>query len=343
MIWRKNLWVALIPMALGFLLSGECLAMTPGEEVSLWPEIEPYESDYLKVSDIHEIYYELCGNNEGKPVFVLHGGPGSGCSPFMRRFFNPDRFLIVLHDQRGAKRSRPYAEIEENTTQHLVEDIERLRKHLGLEKIILFGGSWGATLGLAYAETYPENVSGAVLRGVFTATKDEIDHFYHGGASRFFPDIYDRLLAELPDPDRRPLPAYLLELIQCDDPAERKKYSMAWARYETKIAVLEISDEEVDQIYEEYDPFSFALLENYYMANACFLEEGQLLRDTNKIRGIPFTIVNGRYDMVCPLRTAYVLHKKLPGSRLVIAESAGHWMGDRYVQQALLEAMKDFE
>jgi len=312
-------------------------------EISLWPEIEPFRTGYLKVSDIHEIYYELCGNPKGKSVFMLHGGPGSGSSPYMRRFCDPEKFLIVLHDQRGAGKSKPYAELRQNTTQNLVGDIERLRKELRLGKIILFGGSWGSTLALAYAETYPENVSGIVLRGVFTATKAEVDHFYHGGVRTFFPEVYDRLLSSLPEPDRRPLPAYLLKLLQSDDPAERKKYGLAWAKYETRVAGLEIPDEVVDRIYREHDPYAFALIENYYMANDCFLEKGQLLRDADRIAHIPMTMVNGRYDVICPPVTAYRLHKKLPKSKLIIAEGAGHWMGEKPIERELLKAMAEFE
>jgi len=313
------------------------------QEIELWSEIEPFHTEYLTVSDIHEIYYELCGNPEGKAVFVLHGGPGSGSSPYMRRFFNPEKFLIVLHDQRGAGKSKPFAETRQNTTWDLVEDIERLRQHLNLQKIIIFGGSWGSTLGLAYAETYADNVSGMVLRGIYLSTREELDHFYHGGVRKFFPDVYDRFLAALPDPSRRPLPDYLLSLVQSEDPAERTKCSRAWARYEYRIAGLEIPDEIIDQEFQHFDPYAFALLESYYMANDCFLEEGQLLQNADKISHIPIIIINGRYDMICPPVTAYRLHQKLPGSELIIVESAGHWMGEIPIEKALLRAMRAFE
>jgi proline iminopeptidase len=302
--------------------------------VQLWPEIEPFESGFLSV---------LCGNRDGKPVFMLHGGPGSGSSPYMRRFCDPEKFLIVIHDQRGAGKSKPYADVRENTTQHLVEDIEHIRTKFGLGKIILFGGSWGSTLALAYAETYPDNVSGLVLRGVFAATQAEIDHFYHGGTRLLFPENYDQLLDALPDPDRRPLPEYLLELIQNGTESDKKKYSLAWAIYETKIAALDIPDHIVRQIYDDHDPYAFALLESYYMANGCFLEEGQLIENAYKISGIPVFMVNGRYDVICPPITAFRLHKLLPKSELVIAEGAGHWMGEPPIERALLTAMKKFE
>jgi proline iminopeptidase len=337
---KRNIWFILL---LVFVFACNCERGVPTEESKLWPEIEPYKTDYLKVSDIHEIYYELSGNPEGKPVFVLHGGPGAGCSPSMRCFFNPDKFLIVLFDQRGCGKSEPFAEISQNTTQDLVEDIERLRNHLKLDKIILFGGSWGATLGLAYAEAYPENVRGMVLRGIFTATKEEIDHFYHGGVSKFFPETYEKFLSSLPEPDKRPLPDYLLSLVQSEDSSDRAKYSRVWAEYELKLSSLKFPDEAMDHIFKEFDPYAFALLENFYMANNCFLEEGQLLRDAHKISDIPLVMVNGRYDMVCPPITAYRLHQKLPKSKLIIAEASGHWMGEKGIEKAMLEAMRDFE
>lgn len=336
-------------LALLFLIPGlACSSDTQmvEEESSLWPEIEPFRTEYLKVSDIHEIYFELCGNPEGKPVFVLHGGPGAGCSPYMRRFLNPEVFLIVLHDQRGAGRSRPHAETRENTTHDLIEDIERVRKQLELGRIILFGGSWGSTLALAYAEAYPENVSGMVLRGVFTATAEEIEHYYHGGVRTFFPEAYDELIRALPEPERRPLPDYLLELVRSENPETGGEWSRAWATYEGRISMLEVPDELMERIKASMSGrgmHTFSLLENYYMANDCFLEEGQLLSETDRIRSIPLTMVNGRYDMICPPIAAYRLHEKLPGSKLVIVEGAGHWMGDSPVERALLNAMKEFE
>lgn len=309
----------------------------------LWPPLEPYKTDYLKVSELHRIYYQLGGNPKGKPVMVIHGGPGGGCSPDMFRFFNPKEFHIILHDQRGAGQSKPYAEIRENTIQHLVEDIEKLRTHLGLGKVLLFGGSWGSTLALAYAETYPQNVSGMVLRGVFTATRAEIDHFYHGATARYFPENFERLLQHIENPEKKNYPAQLLEKIQRSDAITRKKYALAWATYEIKIALLQISDRAVAGIFEEWDPYDFALLENYYMANACFLEEGQLLDNADKLKEIPITIVNGRYDVICPPITAYKLHKKLPLSKLIIVERAGHSANDEPLQTFLVNAVKAFE
>jgi len=334
---KAKFWILLIPL-LCVLCGTNCEAGP-----KLWPRLEPYKTDYLKVSQLHSIYYQLGGNPEGKPAMVIHGGPGGGCSPDMFRFFNPEKFHIILHDQRGAGLSKPYAETRENTISHLVDDIEKLRKHLGLGKVLLFGGSWGSTLALAYAETYPQNVSGMVLRGVFTGTRAEIDHFYHGETARYFPENYEILLQHIDNPEKKNYPAQLLEKIQSPDAATRKKYALAWAKYEIKMSVLQISDRIVEDIFKEWDPYDFALLENYYMANACFLEEGQLMDNADKLKDIPVTIVNGRYDVICPPATAYKLHKKLPLSKLIIVERAGHSASAEPLQSYLVNAVKAFE
>ena len=310
----------------------------------LWPEIEPYERGHLRVSDIHEIYYELCGNPKGNPVFVLHGGPGARITPYYRRFFNPDTFLIVLHDQRGCDQSRPQFELRENTSPHLVGDIEKLRNHLELEKIMLFGGSWGSTLGLAYAEAYPENVSGMVLRGIFTASQDELDHFYRGGIRPFFPETYEKLEQVF---GKNPTPQTIYEKVKSKDPADRLRYGRAWTAYEAKLANLHIPEARLQYILTSQDladiVVSLALIENHYMANGCFFEQGQLLRDVSKIEDIPIVLINGRYDMICPPFNAHRLHKKLNNSKLVIVERAGHSMDEPYIEQALVRALKEFE
>lgn len=313
------------------------------KSTSLWPQIQPYQTGFLKVSDIHQIYFELSGNPKGKPVFGLHGGPGGNSSPYMRRFFNPEKFLIVLYDQRGAGQSRPFGEIQENTTWHLVDDIEKLRLHLNLEKIILFGGSWGSTLALAYAETYPQHVAGLVLRGVFLSTQEEIDHFYHGGVRAYFPETYNQLISSLPDSARKPLPNYLFELIQQGDSLTAARCVRAWARYEIKISSLSLPDTTVESILNSFDPYAFSALENYYMSNNCFFEKNQLLNNAEKLRDIPLIMVNGRYDVICPPVTAYRLKQRLPHARLIIAEGAGHWMGEPPIEKALLTVMQEFE
>ena len=322
-----------------------CSDSTQGGEdmVGLWPEVEPYESGYLQVSGIHEIYYELCGDPEGTPAFVLHGGPGARVIPYYRRFFYKKKIFIVLFDQRGCGRSKPFAELKQNTTPHLVEDIERLRNHLKLGKIIVFGGSWGSTLGLAYSETYPDSVRAMVLRGIFTATKGELDHYFKG-VRLFFPEAHEKLQETLSYP---PSPEIIHKLIEGGDRNASVKNSKARTSYEAKIAELAISDKEVERLVNLPElanmVYSLALIENYYLANSCFLEEGQLLRDADKIKDIPVTLVNGRYDMICPPVSAYRLHKRLNMSKLIIVEEAGHSMSEKGIEQALLKAVRDFE
>ncbi len=322
------------------------------DEIKLWPEINPFQSGYLKVSDIHEIYYELCGNPEGKPIFIIHGGPGMGCSPYMRRFFNPEKFLIVLHDQRGCGKSKPNAELRENTTQALVEDIEQLRKKLKLGKIILFGGSWGSTLSLAYAETYTENVNGMVLRGIFFASMEEENHIWNG-IPKFFPEMAESLRNALQGystiavANRFPIADRLLELIQSGSKSDRERYAKLLSRYEYKACGLNMKDEYLDEYYGTEsnidEIYTNALIEIYYTANRCFLEEGQLLRDIERIQDIPTIIVNGRYDIVCPPYTAYRLHKELPKSKLIITEESGHLLSEKPNERGLLKAVHEFE
>lgn len=304
----------------------------------LWPKIKPLHSGYLRVSEIHQIYYEVSGNPRGKPIFFLHGGPGDSSTPRMRRWANPKQFMIILHDQRGAGQSLPSGEILENTTQDLVADIERLRKHLGLNRIILVGASWGTTLALTYAETYPQNIAAMVLRGVFTATKSEIDHIFHGGVAPFFPKVYQDFLNSLPNPDTLPLPPYLFHLLHAGDKKTRLKVAQAWGKYTIQISMLEVSEDMVNGYLNSYDPFVNAYFENYYMSHGAFLEEGEILRDIHKIAHIPTVIINGRYDLICPLRTAYKLHKALPKSILVVVEGAGH--SEQPIEKALIKAIR---
>ncbi len=309
----------------------------------LYPQIQPYKTGYLKVSELHEIFYQFGGNPHGKPVMVLHGGPGAGCSPHDFQYFNPEKFHIILHDQRGSGQSRPYAELKENTTPNLVEDIEKLRIHLGLGKVILFGGSWGTTLALAYAEAYPKNVSGIILRGVFTAAKSEIDHFYHGATATYFPENFEKLLKSIDRSEQKKYPAQLLAKIQGQDSIISHEAAKAWARYEGKIAYLQMPDERLENILSRWPFYAFSIIENYYMANGCFLEEGQLMNNLSKIKNIPTIIINGRYDIICPPITAYKLHQKLMQSKLWIIEAAGHSAAEPGIEAALVKAAREFE
>lgn len=319
------------------------LAFGGGKDIKktvLWPEIEPFHTGFLKVSDIHKIYYEVSGNPHGKPLFFLHGGPGASSTARMRRLANPKKFMIVLHDQRGAGKSIPRNEIRENKTENLVADIERLRKKLNVKQIILVGGSWGTTLALIYAETYPQKVAGLVLRAVFTATKSEIDHIFHGGVAPFFPKAYQDFLNTLPDPCARPLPAYIYHWLHNCDKKTRSKVADAWDRFTLRISLPAISDKKVEEyLWSSHDQFTLAYFENYYMAHNAFIKEGQILQNAKKIAHIPIIIINGRLDLICPLRNAYKLHQALPKSKLIIVEKAGHSSSEPDILKALVEAI----
>lgn len=308
----------------------------------LWPATQPYKTGYLKVSDTHQIFYQLGGNPKGIPVMILHGGPGAGCTPGYFRYFNSEKFHVILHDQRGCGKSTPYGELTDNTTPNLVEDIEKLRQHFELGQVILWGGSWGSTLALAYAETYPQNVKGMIIRGIFTSTRQEIDHFYHGGTALFFPENYDRLVSQLDQPVAKNIPAQLLEKMKSKDKTIQDKYARAWAFYESKIAYLDIPDKDIEDFFKTWEPLAFSILENHYMTNQCFFKEGQLLDNAGKLADIPVTIINGRYDMICPPITAYKLHKKLPKSKLIIVEKAGHSAWEPPMIKALVMATDEY-
>lgn len=316
----------------------------PGKPLyDYYPPIEPFRTGFLKVSDLHEIYYELSGNPLGHPVMVLHGGPGGGSYPSLRRYHHPEKYQIVLFDQRGAGKSKPYAELKDNNTEALVEDMEKLRKELKIEKMQLFGGSWGSTLALAYAEKYPENVDSMVLRGIFLAREKDIDYFYHGGTGHYFPDTYAKLKSHLPNPQTLDYPKQFLELLKGDDETVRNKVARAWAGYETKVAALETPDAEVESLLNGSDCYNFSLLENWYMANDCFVKEDQLIKNASKLDKLPTVIVHGRYDVICPPSQAYELHQALPGSELVIVESAGHSGSAIPMRSALIHAVLSLE
>jgi proline iminopeptidase len=327
-----------------FLCGWPAFAEGPREDLNDYcPDIEPYQTGYLKVSDLHEIYYELCGHPQGKPVMILHGGPGGEIYPTLRRFHDPTKYLIVLHEQRGCGKSRPRAELQENTTANLVEDVERLRKHLELGKVQVFGGSWGSTLALAYAQKYPDHVGSLVLYGVFTCTKAEIDHTYHGGAAAFFPRAFEEFQSILPHPETHNYPQQLLDLLRDANVETRRRAALAWTRFELKASILNCPNELVESFLKDWDPYDFVLLESYYTANRCFLKEGQLLRNAPKIRSIPTVIVQGRYDAVCPPLTAYRLHEALSKSKLNIVEAAGHGPIEPRMSSALIDAVKMLE
>lgn len=340
--WKK---IFFLLICLGLLCFNSTVYGQQRKPGDLFPDIKPFKTGYLKVSRLHEIYYDCSGNPNGKPVMVLHGGPGYGSYPLLRRYFNPEKFLIVLHDQRGAGKSKPYAELRENTTQNLVEDIEKLRNHLKLDKILIFGGSWGSTLALVYAETYPDNVTGMILRGIFTATMEQLE-FHYKGVRHLFPAEYDRVKKEIPNYEERFIPDYIWHLLQGNDLEKQKKCLMALGGLELKMMRLEVPDERVSKYLHEtpWEDFKKSyLIDIYYAHNRCFLEEGQILRNSTKIRHIPVTLINGRYDMASPPSGAYALHKLLPKSKLIIVEKAGHTETEPGIRKALVKAVSEFQ
>ncbi len=320
-------------------------AAAPRAEPALFPVPIPFRNGYLPVDGLHEIYYELCGNPEGAPIMVLHGGPGVGMYNRLKQYYDPQKFLIVLHDQRGAGRSRPAGELRENTTPLLVEDIERLRQHLQLGPVYVFGGSWGSTLALAYAETHPASVRGMILRGIFDGSPEVVD-FHYEGAAFFFPQEHARLLQALPDPERRPLPPYLAELLAHSDPHVVPPFLDALDRYEIKMGSLQLPDDAIDRIVTGFRPevqHQMSSIDLHYVSHGYFLEPGQILRDVDRLADIPITFINGRYDIICPPFFAYRLHEKLPRSELIIVEAAGHSEREPGTTAALLRAVARWE
>jgi proline iminopeptidase len=309
---------------------------------SLYPAIEPYESGLFDVGDGHQIYWELCGNPNGKPAVFLHGGPGGGCSPTHRRFFDPERYNVLLFDQRGCGRSTPHASLEANTTWHLVADIERLRTMIGVERWLVFGGSWGSALALAYAETHPESVSELVVRGIFTLRRAELLWYYQTGASWLFPDKWERFLAPIPLQERDDLMAAYHRRLTHHDRAVQIEAAKAWSLWEAETITLLPNEEFTTQFGEEHYALAFARIENHYFVNGGFFEEGQLLRDAGRLAGIPGVIIQGRYDVATPPATAWELHKAWPGSRFIMVPDAGHAGNEPGIQHRLLEATDAF-
>lgn len=294
---------------------------------SLFPPIEPYKTDFLKVSDLHTIYYEEVGNPKGQPAVFVHGGPGGGIAASYRQFFNPEKYRLILFDQRGSGRSTPKAALDENTTWDLVADMEQIRTRLGIDRWVVFGGSWGSTLSLAYAETHPERVKGLVLRGIFLLRKAEIDWFYQYGASNIFPDRWENFLAPIPESERDDLlHAYYRRLTHLDA-GIRLEAARAWSQWEAATSKLYMDQDAIARFGEAELAEKFARIECHYFVNKGFFKtESQLLDDVDKIRHIPAVIVQGRYDVVCPATTAWDLHRAWPEADFFLTPDAGHSM-----------------
>ena len=309
----------------------------------LYPEIEPFDTGVLDVDARHRLYYEQCGNPEGKPVVMLHGGPGAGCSAKMRRFHDPARYRIVLFDQRGSGRSTPHADLVDNTTWDLVADIERLREHLGIARWQVFGGSWGSTLALAYAEAHPSRVSELVLRGIFMLRRWELEWFYQQGASRLFPEAWHQYLEAIPDVERGDLISAYHRRLTSGDEATRLAAARAWSVWEASTSLLIPDEAFIDGHRDAHFALSFARIESHYFVHGGFFDvEDQLLRDAHRLRGIPGVIVHGRYDVVCPIQNAWDLQRAWPDSKLVVSPTAGHSAFEPENASALVEATDGF-
>jgi len=312
----------------------------------LYPPIKPYNSGHLAVSDGHEIYFEESGNPRGKPAVFLHGGPGGGTDPKMRRFFDPKRYRIVLFDQRGSGKSRPHASLEANTTWDLVADTERLRDHLGIDKWLVFGGSWGSTVALAYAQTHPDRVTELVLRGIFLLRRSELEWFYQNpeGAASLFPDLWEQYVEVIPESERHDMMAAYYKRLTSPDPDVIQRAATAWSVWEGATSFLQLNPDYVQKFRDDGQyAGAFARIECHYFVNKGFLQQDdQLLRDVGRIRHIPGVIVQGRYDVVCPLRSAWDLHKAWPEADLRIVPDAGHSAFEAGITSELVSATDRF-
>jgi proline iminopeptidase len=311
--------------------------------LTLYPEIVPYRTGRLKVSDLHDIYFEECGSPSGKPVVLLHGGPGGGINAVMRRYHDPQSYRIVLFDQRGCGRSTPHASLEENTTWDLVEDMERLREALGIERWQVFGGSWGSTLGLAYAETYPEQVSELILRGIFTLRRAELEWFYQEGCSWIYPDAFEAYAGVIPEAERGDMIAAYHKRLTGADPEMQIEAARAWSAWEGKTLSLLPDLDRVRRFSEDHYALAFARIECHYFINGGFFaRDDQLIANAARLKGIPGVIVHGRYDVVTPVKIAYDLARNWPEADLRIVPDSGHAMTEAGIVHELVAATKRF-
>lgn len=308
----------------------------------LYPEIAIRHSKYLSVDYTHHIYIEEAGNPAGIPVVFLHGGPGAGCEEYHRRFFNPEKYRIILFDQRGSGRSKPHASLENNTTWDLVADMEKIREHLNISQWLIFGGSWGSTLALAYAQSHPDRVSGMILRGIFLCRDQEIEWFYQRGCSRIYPDYWQDFIAPIAADKRDNLLAAYHELLTGDNEIQRLAAAKAWSVWEGRTANLLPNEFVVEHFGDAHVALSMARIENHYFMYKAFFEENQLLRNMEKIAHIPGIIVHGRYDLICPVESAWELHKAWLNSELHIVADASHSALEKGIVDQLVSATDKF-
>ena len=308
----------------------------------LYPPLEPFRTGRFDTGDGHQIYWELCGNPDGRPAVFLHGGPGSGCSPDHRRLFDPTKYCVLLFDQRGCGRSLPFASLENNTTWHLIADMERLRQMLGVDRWLVFGGSWGSTLALAYAQRHTDRVSALVVRGIFTLRREEVQWYYQDGASQLFPDLWEDFLAPIPPAERHDLVAAYHRRLTGSDPVAQLACARAWSLWEGQ--TIRLLPDAANAAKHAQDAFAlaFARIENHYFTHGGWLEEGQLLRDTHRLADVPGVIVQGRYDVCTPADTAWALHRAWPQAEFHLVPDAGHAFNEPGILARLLDATDRF-
>ena len=310
-----------------------------------YPIQEPHEDGFIQVSDLHDIYYEISGKKDGLPALVMHGGPGGGSSPSYRGFFDPEVYKIVQMDQRGAGKSTPHASLVDNTTWHIIDDMEKLRNHLKVEKWhTVFGGSWGATISLTYAEAYPSRVGHLVLRGIFLLRNSEIDFFYQEGSSWLFPEYHEQLKNLLPEVQREHILHNYYRVLTGDDEVKKLEYAKMWTKWEMATCKLIVNKELVEKSEEDKFALAFARIETHYFVNGGFFKsEGQLLDDAHKLKDIPITIVQGRYDVVCPAKSAWDLYQKVPHADFCMIPDAGHSATEPGIIDALVRACDKYK
>ena len=310
----------------------------------LFPEIKPFNTFYLQVSSLHKLYIEESGNPNGKPVIFLHGGPGGGIEPIYRQYFNPDIWRIIIFDQRGCGKSTPHAELNENTTWNLVEDIEKIRDTLNIQSWVVFGGSWGSTLSLSYAITHPKRCKGLILRGIFLLRKIEIDWFYQQGCSYIYPDEWEKYISVIPNNERNNLVQAYYKQLTSNDSSVRIKAAQAWSKWEASTSKLIQNKKSLHHFDNPKVAEAFARIECHYFINKGFFEyDGWILNQLDAIKNIPNVIIQGRYDVVCPMKSAWELHKKWDNSKLVIVQDAGHSMLEKNIQTELIKHTNIFK
>ena len=310
--------------------------------LTLFPEIQPNQHQLLAVDDRHSLYLEESGNPQGQPVLFVHGGPGGGTSEFNRRFFDPEKYRIILFDQRGCGRSTPHAELRDNTTAHLIADIEAIRQHLGIESWLLFGGSWGSTLSLLYAQAHPERVNGLILRGIFLCRDQDIRWFYQEGANHIFPDHWAEYSAQIPEDEQHDYLSAYYRVLTSDNEIARMAAAKAWSGWEARCSTLNPSSSLHSHFSDPHVALAMARIESHYFINHSFIEPNQILDDADKIAHIPTIIVHGRYDIVCPVNQATALHARLPEAELHIVRDAGHSALEPGITDNLIKATNQF-